>query len=225
MEKISESIEAVCVPFSIDENRIHSDSELIKNVRRKVMFGDIVILKNVFTAKDMLDLRSKVISWGNENSLFPHGESPSKYPDLNYHRIDDGSVPSVCPHLFHQYAFNDIEKLQEKYAISFDHIAKKMTIIQNAIAETSFEISLTELRLKILQYPEGGGFLTEHTHPREPQQIGLILSLSRKESTFRKAQQHLKHRMGMLIRYIIMILEILLYSDTIYHMQLHQLTG
>ena len=34
------------------------------------------------------------------------------------------------------------------------------------------------MRLKILHYPAGAGFLTEHSHPLAPQRIGLITSLS-----------------------------------------------
>ena len=60
-----------------------------------------------------------------------------------------------------------------------------MLLIQNTIAETHFKISLDELRLKILQYPEGGGFLADVSHTKEPQQVGLILSLSKREKDFR----------------------------------------
>jgi hypothetical protein len=180
MEQAIDLITPACIPFDLKGDEINSKNKLIESIRKKVSSGEIVILKNVFDVAEMLKMRSLIILWGIENNIFPHGESPSKYPELNYHRIDDGSVPSVCPHLFHQYAFNSIQKLGNKFSVLFSDVATTLRLIQNAIGETDFEISLDGLRLKILQYPEGGGFLTEHTHPLEPQKVGLILSLSRK---------------------------------------------
>jgi hypothetical protein len=177
---------AISIPFPLKNDEIHSEQSLIKSIRRQVMLGEIIILKGVFSEALMLAFRAEVIKWGNANDVFAHGESPSKYPDLNYHRIDDGSMPSVCPHLFHQYGFNSISKLNVDSLDLFNAISTRLLLIQNAIGETSFQISLEDLRLKVLQYPEGGGFLTEHTHPKEPQQIGLILSLSRKNIDFVK---------------------------------------
>lgn len=166
------------IPFSIKNEKVVSEYK-IEEIRQSVLSGKIVILKNVFPEEQMVDMKSKIISWGNEVPLFPHGESPGKYPNLNYHRIDDGSVPSVCPHIFHQYGFNSIEELAKEYADSISVVASDLVTIQNLIAGTSFVISETGLRLKVIQYPEGGAFLNQHTHPMEPQKIGLILSLSK----------------------------------------------
>jgi hypothetical protein len=54
-----------------------------------------------------------------------------------------------------------------------------MLDLQNRVANTKFDLGLTGLRVKVLQYPCGGGYLSEHEHPLEPQRIGLIASLSR----------------------------------------------
>lgn len=171
------------IPFSIKDEKIFSNYS-IKEIRKRVLEGEIIILKNVFPENQMNDLKNMVISWGNETKLFPHGESPGKYPLLNYHRIDDGSVPSVCPHIFHQYGFNSIDELETNYRFALLEVANVLLEIQNLVAETNFRISEKDLRLKILQYPEGGGFLDQHTHPLEPQKIGLILSLSKYKLDF-----------------------------------------
>ncbi|PYS91353.1 MAG: hypothetical protein DMF64_12305, partial [Acidobacteria bacterium] len=55
---------------------------------------------------------------------------------------------------------------------------------QNRVARTSYDISLTGMRIKLLHYPAGGGFLAEHQHPLEPQRIGLITSMSRYGTDF-----------------------------------------
>ncbi|HEX9827743.1 MAG TPA: hypothetical protein VGA80_14175 [Flavobacteriaceae bacterium] len=168
-------VEIVFDEFNVDLMLNHQ----IENIRENVFQGRIVILKHVFTEQEMLQLKKGIIQWGTETPVFPHGESPSKYPSLNYHRIDDGSVPSVCPHIFHQYGFNTINELKTELSIPMLKIVNKLVKIQNDIAETNFEISLKELRLKVLHYPEGGAFLAKHKHPMEPQKIGLILSLSK----------------------------------------------
>jgi len=173
------------ISFSIKSGKVISDYT-IEEIRLNVLEGKIVILKNVFSEEQMIIAKNKIIAWGNENPLFPHGESPGKYPSLNYHRIDDGTIPSVCPHIFHQYGFNSIGDLPKEYADILSEVANELTIIQNLVAETSFNISLTGLRLKVLQYPEGGAFLQKHSHPKEPQKIGLILSLSKHGKDFKK---------------------------------------
>lgn len=183
--EVIKSVEPVLIQFTYKDDQIKSDHSM-QEIRELVMSGKIIILKNFFPSNQMTDIKNKIVLWGKENPVFPHGESPSKYPDLNYHRIDDGSVPSVCPHLFHQYAFNSINKLREEYSKPFSDIADKLRLTQNLIADTSFDISSTGLRLKVLQYPEGGGFLQTHSHPLEPQKIGLILSLSEKDIDFKK---------------------------------------
>jgi len=179
MEATVNDVFPVSIDFALENNDIRSHQPTIESIRDLVSAGEIVILKGVFPELTMLEARNDVLKWGQENNLFAHGESPSKYPDLNYHRIDDGSVPSVCPHLFHQYGFNNINNLKPDISRLLNSIANRLLLIQNAIAETSYDISLNGMRLKILQYPEGGGFLAEHTHPKDPQQIGLILSLSK----------------------------------------------
>src|SRR5579863_161930 len=169
----------ITIPFAFEESLIKPSNETVVDARKFIDEGKIIVLKNVFTADEILEIRSKIVDWGRKTSVFPHGESPSKYPTLNYHRIDDGSIPSVCPHIFHQYAFNTIPELENNLRLSLDSLSRKLLLIQNAFADTNFGISLDGLRLKILQYPQGGGFLQEHSHPRDPQRIGLILSMSR----------------------------------------------
>jgi len=177
-------VEPLCIPFLLEEKQIESRNEVVRDAHAQVMSGKIVILKQAFEAEEMARFKAKIIQWGDENDVFPHGQSPSKFPELNYHRIDDGSVPSVCPHLFHQYGFNNINALKPEYKELFNKVTSRLVCIQNAIGNTSFGVSLTGLRLKVIQYPEGGGFLAEHTHPLEPQKIGLILSLSRRKMDF-----------------------------------------
>lgn len=158
------------------------DSEIAELVAA----GEIVILKSVFSAEKMIQLRDATIRWWKNTAPFPHGKSPSTTPTLNYHRVDDGKITSSLPHVFHQICFNSLDALEGDIGQALRWVAGLMKDLQNRVANTTFEFSPTGLRVKVLRYPAGGGYLSEHAHPLEPQRIGLITSLSRVGKDFVK---------------------------------------
>ncbi len=86
------------------------------DVADQVFEGRIVIIKGVFEPETLLSFRRQLVEWWKSNPPFPHGKSPSTAPEINYHRIDDGVIKSVCPHIFHQFGFNSPDNLQTKLA-------------------------------------------------------------------------------------------------------------
>jgi hypothetical protein len=174
----TESAQPFIVEGFFKDGKIASHTSFAE-ITDRVFEGRIVIIKGVFEPEMLLDFRRGLVNWWKNNPPFPHGKSPSTEPEVNYHRIDDGVIKSVCPHIFHQAGFNRLDKLSDEFAQPAQVIAESMKDLQNEVAGTDFDISLNGLRLKVLQYPVGGGFLAEHTHPLEPQRIGLIMSLSR----------------------------------------------
>jgi hypothetical protein len=141
--------------------------------------GRIVILKGAFAPDEMIGLRDAAMRWAREEPEFPDGRSPDETPMLNYHRFDDGTYPSSFPHVFHQYGLNALDDLPAYFRDPAATVTAVMTHLQNRVAQTGWDVSAQGLRTKILHYPRGGGFLTEHIHELEPQRVGLILSLSR----------------------------------------------
>jgi hypothetical protein len=141
--------------------------------------GHVIVLKGAYPTDDMLSFRHAVVRWGQENAAFPHGSSPSALPELNYHRIDDGSYASACPHVFHQYGLKSLHQLEGPVRHGAQLLATTMRDVQNKVAGTHFDVSLTDLYFKVLHYPVGGGFLARHFHPLLPQKVGLITGLSR----------------------------------------------
>jgi hypothetical protein len=141
--------------------------------------GRIVILKGAFPHDEMIRLREAAMRWAREEPEFPDGRSPDETPMRNYHRIDDGTHPSAFPHIFHQYGLNSLDDLPAYFREPAAAVTAVMTDLQNRVSQTSWDVSLEGLRTKILHYPRGGGFLTQHVHQLEPQRVGLILSLSR----------------------------------------------
>lgn len=153
-------------------------------IARLLSEGRIVILKGVFPPDEMLAYRRAVTRWRDSTPPYPHGQSPNSTPDVNYHRADTGVIKSAIPHVFQQYGFNTPARLEAYVGRPTQWIAELMLGLQNNVAGTSFDISLTGMRVKLLHYPAGGGFLTEHQHPLEPQRVGLITSLSRVGTDF-----------------------------------------
>ena len=173
-----EDASPVLIKASIEDGRIRAqlpDSD----IAALVFAGRIVILKGAFAPEAMIDLRRAAIRWGKNMAPFPHGQSPNATPTLNYHRIDDGRIASSLPHVFHQICFNSLDELDGDIGRAAGSVAALMRDLQNRVADTNFDFAPTGLRVKVLRYPAGGGYLSEHVHPLEPQRIGLITSLSR----------------------------------------------
>src|SRR4051794_24013243 len=150
------------------------DAELIDTLGA----GRVVILKGAFAPDEMIALREAAARWAREEAEFPDGKSPDETPMLNYHRFDDGTYPSRFPHIFHQYGLNSLDELPVYFREPATAVTAVLTDLQNRVSQTSWDVSAQGLRTKILHYPRGGGFLSEHVHARDPQRVGLILSLS-----------------------------------------------
>ena len=175
---VPETALPVLIEASVRDGAIRSqlqDSE----IAALVSAGKIVILKSAFAPDKVIELRAAATRWWHNTPAFPHGESPSGLPTLNYHRIDDGRIVSSLPHIFHQICLNSLDTLEEDIRPVVGSVVSLMRDLQNRVAGTHFDFDLSGLRVKVLRYPAGGGYLTEHEHPLEPQRIGLITSLSR----------------------------------------------
>ncbi len=173
-----EAASPVLIKAFVENGAIRSplqDSE----IAALVSAGKIVILKGAFAVEKMTELRAAAARWARNTPPFPHGESPNAMPTLNYHRIDDGRIVSSLPHIFHQICFNSLDELDGDIGREAGSVAALMKDLQNRVAKTRFDFDVAGLRVKVLRYPTGGGYLSEHEHPLEPQRIGLITSLSR----------------------------------------------
>jgi hypothetical protein len=140
--------------------------------------GRVVVLTGLFDPAAILRLRQSVLDWAQRTPPFPHGRSAS-VPRTNYHRRDDGSRPSLLPHLFQQYAFGDWEVLDAGLAQALQSVCRPLLALQNQLAGTNYELTRPSLRCKILNHPAGGGYLVKHVHPYLPQKVAFFLSLSR----------------------------------------------
>jgi hypothetical protein len=173
----------VLIEGVIKGDEIHSEVDF-RQIAALLTNGQIVILKRVFPSAALLDYRRAAVRWRDSTAPYPNGQSPSSTPAINYHRADTGAIRSAIPHIFQQYGFNSPQLLPDDVGRPTRWIGQSMLALQNSVAGSTFDISLSGMRSKLLHYPSGGGFLTEHEHPLEPQRVGLILSLSRLDADF-----------------------------------------
>ncbi len=143
-----------------------------------IQAGHIVVLPKLFDSAVLLDLRQAVLDWSNDTPLYPHGEA-ANVPRINFHRRDDGSRPSLLPHMFHQYAFGDWDRLEAGFSRALKSVCQPLLELQNELAGTDFSPATANLRCKIINNPAGGGHLVKHAHPYLPQKVAFFLSLSR----------------------------------------------
>ncbi len=138
---------------------------------------EIVIFDKVYPAADCLALRRAITGWGEATEPWPQGVSASR-PGTTFHRLDDGSVPTKMPHIFHQYGFADLDPLPAPLAATVGRLRAELIDLQNQLAGTDFGPATDEFRAKALRHPRGGGHLVAHVHPYEPARVALFLNLS-----------------------------------------------
>ena len=161
-----------------------------KEISDLVIDGNVIILKNVFDKNEVLDLRKKVIEWANNNNpVEPSSEPDDRYLMNNYHRYDNLPPESHTPHISHFFNFMRIDLLPPDLSKIASKVYGSLRDLQNALSGTKGNFLPTNepviMRPQVIHYPAGGGFFGEHSHPFEPQRIGLILSLSQKNIDYK----------------------------------------
>lgn len=163
------------------EQALHQ--EFLDIIFSHIQAGAVVLLQGAVTAETALRLRDDIVSWRQKLDVISFSEDTNK-PGLNFHRIDADPEKSQLPHIFHQHGFGALDALEGDLAQALLAIAGPMLALQNALAKTHFRLGMPEVRIKVLQYPRGGGFLMKHVHPIDPQGVGLILALSQAGTDF-----------------------------------------
>ncbi|MBO6657185.1 MAG: hypothetical protein JJ934_09830 [Pseudomonadales bacterium] len=154
------------------------DLNSLGSVKDELKTGTVVIFKNVFAPEETSELRKLVFEWSSTLPPLSFEENANK-PNLNFHRIDGAPEKSSLPHIFHQYGFGDVGSTNGKLKSRLTSFTSRLLGLQNTLADTSYSMSDENVRAKVLQYVSGGGFLAAHTHPIEPQRVGLICALSK----------------------------------------------
>lgn len=173
------------VPARLVDGVITPDMAMA-DLRTQVMeAGRIVMLKGVFTDAAATAVRTAVADWGRATPLAEVDDFAG-----NYHRRRCMiSRLQQAPHVFHDYNFNVLnetpEPLHQKLRPMFEslrHLYRDLTG-----TETTFTVpdSGPYVHPQLIHYPAGGGFFARHWHNLEPQQLGFIVSLSKRGRDYR----------------------------------------
>lgn len=157
-----------------------------QDIRRRVLDrGEIVILKGAFQS-DMLEaVRAAVFEWAR-------GVSAAETDDFrgNYHRRRAMiSRLQQAPHVFHDYNFNALGSMPSDIQGRLRGLFEPLRGLYRDLTgiETPFEVPVTGAYVhpQLIQYPNGGGFFGRHWHNLRPQQLGFIVSLSKRGLDYR----------------------------------------
>jgi hypothetical protein len=146
----------------------------------------IVVLKNVFPAAMLSDLRREVIAWGRATE-------PAAADDFrgNYHRRRAMvSRLQQAPHVFHDYNFNAISGMTGDLGDKLRALFEPLRLLYNALTSSDTEFAIPEtgpyVHPQIIHYPNGGGFFGRHWHNLQPQRLGFITVLSEFGKDFKR---------------------------------------
>lgn len=178
------------VPARQEGARIQSDRS-DDDIARLVRDQELVILRGVFTGDYLLELRIQIRAWGRSVPVFPAGESANR-AFLNFHRLDDGTAPSVLPHIFHIYCFGDYAKLPDPLRGKVTRVSSLLLDLQNRLAGTNFDLTCGDFKTNVIRHPRGGGYLADHIHPYLPQKVSLFLNMSEPGSDYHSGEGRFK---------------------------------
>jgi hypothetical protein len=150
-----------------------------QEIAKLVSDKQIVILKNVFTENELLNLRHEVLTWGK-------GIEPINSDDFtqNYHsRRAKISNIQQSPHVFHDYNFNNFNTLPESLSVKLFDVFESLRVLYSELTDQHTQLGVAEtgpyFHPQIIHYPLGGGFFGRHNHNLKPQIVGFILAMSK----------------------------------------------
>ena len=151
-----------------------------------VMNQGAVVVRAAFEPEGLAQLRGAVHAWGLRTEAMP----PQTYIDENFHAVESGISPrQKTVHCYHAYNFNKLRSLDDEARDGLLGMFERMSVFQNRLTgqagDFDFDADGRKQRPQIIHYPSGGGLFGRHTHPLEPQRIGLILGLSQRGRDFR----------------------------------------
>ena len=152
---------------------------LVSAIRDFVSAGNVAVLKNFYPVDDLLGLPQILFEWGKENAK---GE--------NHFVVESGvskrqkTVHHYCAYNFDLLMHLQPVSLQSRLMPIFD----ASRCLWNALTGKKYGYNKDDCGCKfhpqIIHYPSGLGNFSPHYHPLHPQQIGLILNLSKRGKDF-----------------------------------------
>lgn len=155
-----------------------------------VMGGDIGVLHGAISESDSASAVEAALRWSKIEPAFDtKGGTASPAPLQNFHRIDNNPALSKTKHIFHTFNLENVNAIGGTEGESMRKVFDALVAIDNKLMGKRGSLSPAQgdgpnFHPQIIHYPKGGGFFDRHTHPLDPQKIGLIASLTRNGQHF-----------------------------------------
>ncbi len=168
----------VTVPGQLANEGIETEIPAAEISLRVLEKREVILLKNVFPRPMVLALRRAVIDWGADTELAATDDFAG-----NYHRQRAMfSRLSGFPHIFHDYNFNDLNRLDAGLQGHLTRFFGPLRVLYNELTGNDVRFGSRRdgpsLHPQVLHYPPGGGFFGRHWHDLMPQKLGFIVSMS-----------------------------------------------
>lgn len=181
MEKLS------LIPGGLKDGRITTETPPA-DIAKRVMAGEIVIVKAVFPAAAARRLRDLSFAWGRAQAAVAPADFYRRSRVNGFYKQQGVSKIQKTLHYYRTHNFNNYDALNNEelkelligFFTPLKHFYNELTG-NNA----DFIGPGKVIHPEIIHYPSGGGFFAKHFHQLEPQRIGVIVSLSQRGEDFR----------------------------------------
>ncbi|GJL98261.1 MAG: hypothetical protein DHS20C06_20780 [Hyphobacterium sp.] len=163
------------------------DVEALASVQSRLIAGDIAVVPNFVDPAQCEKIITDTIGWAarTENCAV---DTSIDTPSGNWFRRDVNPEKSAVKRVLQTHDFGDIPALNTPMRTSLGAVFDRMARLQAAVSGVPARVGAAHdghsLHPQIIHYPQGGGYFGRHTHPLEPQRIGLIVSLSERGVAF-----------------------------------------
>jgi hypothetical protein len=160
-------------------------TENIENLAKMISDGQVIIIKEVYDKNILNSVKTEIFDFGQNN---PESNPKREAKIVNFHRIDNNhplmSVKRIA-HFF-RYSYHDQE------ATSIFKLIHPLNILRNSIAGLNKDYTFYShnegflSQPAALHYPVGGGYMSAHVDPVDPQKVEMVLSLSERGVDFQE---------------------------------------
>ena len=169
--------------------KIIEKKDLFKLSKKDIYKYPVWIVKNFLLNYPVENYKRNIFNFFNKNKPILGSRYTTK---KSFWREDNMPEKSNTKRIFRTIYFSTIHN--DEFFTTFKKMYDELLHIYQKIFEIEISYSPNKknyaVRPQIIQYPVGGGFFAEHSHPRFPTDYGLILELSKKERDYNKGQTY-----------------------------------
>jgi hypothetical protein len=172
----------IIISGELDNSEIKT-SECIADITQMISEGQVIIIRGVFVSKLLNSVKKEIFEFG-QNS--PENNPKRDAKTDNFHRVDNNhpsmSVKRIAHFFRYSYANQNLTSIFE--------LIHPLNILRNSIANLNPEYTFYNdddgflSQPAALHYPVGGGYMSAHVDPIDPQKVEMVLSLSQRGVDF-----------------------------------------